>query len=72
MLIKINNLIINTANIVSAHFAPATNTLQESLTMIFVNRREVTNATGTIPLKGDEAVLVWEALCQEAKDVLPA
>ena len=40
MLIKINNTIINVANIVSAHFTPATENLKGALTIVFVNNVE--------------------------------
>jgi hypothetical protein len=72
MLIKINNLIINTANILSAHFSPAINTRKESFRIVFVNHIEASKSTGTITLEDVEAVAVWDALCQEAKDASPA
>ena len=37
MLIKIDNTIINVANIVSAHFTPATDKLKGALTIVCVN-----------------------------------
>jgi hypothetical protein len=69
MLIKIDNTIINTANIVSAHFTPATENLRGALTIVFVNNVEPTNSLGTMLLEGDEAVEVWNALSGEAKSV---
>jgi len=69
MLIKINNTIIHTANIVSANFTPATDKLKEALTIVFVNNVEPTNSLGRMLLEGDEAVQVWDALSQEAHDV---
>ena len=71
MLIKINNTIINVANIVSAHFTPATENLKGALTIVFVNNVEPTNSLGRILLEGDEAVEVWNALSGEAKSVSP-
>ncbi len=69
MLIKVNNTIINTANIVSAHFIPATDNLKGALTIVCVNNVEPTNTLGRILLEGDEALQVWDALGQEAHDV---
>jgi hypothetical protein len=71
MLIKIDNTIINTANIVSAHFTPATENLRAALTIVFVNNVEPTNSLGTMLLEGDEAVEVWNALSGEAKSFSP-
>jgi hypothetical protein len=71
MLIKINNTIINSANIVSAQFIPATENLKGALTIMCVNNVEPTNALGRILLEGDEAMQVWDALSQEAHDVSP-
>jgi pyruvate/2-oxoacid:ferredoxin oxidoreductase beta subunit len=44
MLIKINNTIINVANVVSAHFTPATDKLKGALTIVCVNNVEPTNS----------------------------
>ena len=71
MLIKINNTIINVANIVSAHFITATDNLGGVLTIVFVNNVETTNSLGRMLLEGDEAVQVWNALSGEAKSVSP-
>ena len=71
MLIKINNTIINVANIVSAHFTTATDNLGGALTIVFVNNVDPTNSLGTMLLEGDEAVEVWNALSGEAKSVSP-
>jgi hypothetical protein len=71
MLIKIDNTIINIANIVSAHFTPATENLKGALTIVFVNNVETTNSLGKMLLEGDEAVQVWNALSGEAKSVSP-
>jgi hypothetical protein len=71
MLIKINLKIINTANIVSADFIPATDNLKGALTIVFVNNVDPANILGRILLEGDEAVQVWDALSQEAHDVSP-
>ena len=66
MLIKINNIIINIANIVSAHFTPATDKMKGALTIVCVNNVEPTNALGRMLLEGDEAVQVWDVLSREA------
>lgn len=71
MLIKINNTIINVANIVSAHFTPATDTLKGALTIVCVNNVEPTNSLGRILLEGDEAVQVWDILSKEADAFSP-
>ncbi len=71
MLIKINNQIINIANIISANFTPATDNQEAYLVIACVNNVEPTNSLGTIHLKGDEAVEVWNALSGEAKSVSP-
>jgi len=71
MLIKINNTIINVANIASAHFTTTTDKLKGALMIVCVNNVEPTNSLGRILLEGDEAVQVWDALSQEAHDVSP-
>ena len=71
MLIKINNTIINVANIVSAHFTPATENLKGALTIHCVNYVQAEKTIGIITLEGDEAVEVWNALSGEAKSVSP-
>jgi hypothetical protein len=71
MLIKINDTIINTANIISAHIIPATDKLKGALTIVCVNNVDPANVLGRILLEGDEALQVWEALSQEAHDVSP-
>jgi hypothetical protein len=71
MLIQINNTIINTANIVSAHFAPATGQAKERLQIFFVNNLQTADSTGTISLEGDEAAQAWKALCQKAESDRP-
>jgi hypothetical protein len=70
MLIKINNTIINVANIVSAHFTPAADKLKGALTIVGVSNVEPTNSLGRILLEGDEALQVWDILSREA-DALP-
>jgi hypothetical protein len=69
MLIKINDTIINVANIVSAHFIPATEMLKAALTIVCVNDVDPTNSLGRMLLEGDEAVEVWNALSGEAKSI---
>jgi hypothetical protein len=71
MLIKINNTIINVANIVSAHFPPATDKLKRALTIVSLNNVEPTNSIGRILLEGDEAVRVWNVLSREADALSP-
>ena len=71
MLVKINDTIINTANIVYANFIPATDKLKGALTIVCVNNVDPANVLGRILLEGDEAVQVWDALSQEAHDVSP-
>jgi hypothetical protein len=69
MLIKINNTIINTANIVSAYFTPAADNREAHLVLKCVNSVESSKAIGDDVLKGDEATKVWETLCKEARDI---
>lgn len=69
MLIKINDKIINTAHIISAHFGAAASGREATLRLVCVNHMQATNATGTVTLSGDDAVRVWGALCNEATDV---
>jgi hypothetical protein len=71
MLIKVNNTIINVANIVSAHFTPATEMLKGVLAIVCVNNVAPASSLGRILLEGDEAVQVWNVLSQEADDVSP-
>ena len=71
MLIKINDTIINTANIIFANFVPATENLKGALTIVCVNNVDPANVLGRILLEGDEAAQVWDALSQEAHDVSP-
>jgi hypothetical protein len=71
MLIKINNTIINVANIVSAHFTPATDKLEGALTIVCVNNVEPANSLGRILLEGDETVQVWDVLSREADAFSP-
>lgn len=68
MLIRINNQIINTANVVSAYSTPAAGQRKEGLQIVFVNHLQATNSTGIIPREGEEAAQVWDVLCQEARD----
>jgi len=49
MLIRINNTIINVANIVSAHFTPTADKLKGALTIVCVNNVELANSLGSIP-----------------------
>jgi hypothetical protein len=71
MLIKVNNTIINVANIVSAHFTPATEMLKGALTIICVNNVDPASSLGRILLEGDEAVQVWDVLSQDADALSP-
>jgi hypothetical protein len=71
MLIKINNTIIKVANIVSAHFTPATDKLKGALPIVCVSNVEPTNSLGRILLKGDEALRVWDVLSREADALSP-
>ena len=71
MLIKVTNTIINVANIVSAHFTPATDKLKGALTIVCVNNVEPTNSFGRILLEGDEAVQVWDILSREGEAFSP-
>jgi len=70
MLLKINNLIINTSLIISAHFTPAPDQ-KEQLNIAFANNVVPENALGTMLLQGDAAVQVWNALGEEAHDITP-
>ena len=71
MLIKINDTIINTANIVFANFIPSSDKRKGALTIVCVNNVDPANVLGRILLEGDEALQVWDALSQEAHDVSP-
>ena len=71
MLLKINDLIINTSLIISAHFTPAPPDQKEQLHIAFANNVVPENALGTMLLQGDAAVQVWNALSEEAHDITP-
>jgi hypothetical protein len=71
MLIKIDNTIINTANIVSVNFTPGADNQEAYLLITCVNNVEPTNSLGTIHLKDDAAEQVWDVLCREATSASP-
>lgn len=67
MLVKINNLIINTDHISLAEYAPGPPDRPRS--SLIVHFRENNLATSR-DFKGEEADGLWEMLCVEAGDAL--
>ena len=71
MLIKINNRIINTAQIVWASFGAGNDKTKAKLKIDFVTHATPGSSLGTTTLEGEEAERVWDALSKEATDISP-
>lgn len=67
MLVKINNLIINTDHISLAKYAPGPPDRPRSVLIVHFRENELATSKD---FKGEEADKLWELLCAEARDAL--